>query len=145
MTQVINNIQFQIQHIKTDQFAIIEDHFSSKLTVELLTKIEFKLDLSKKLIGTFMTFEFHQKSKVFIKIACSCHFQIENTSWESLKKTATLLSIPKSFLLHLATITTGTSRGILSCKIEGTPFSSFIIPTINLTKMVLSDAEFALN
>jgi len=144
MKQEISNIMFYIQQIKTEQFAIIAEHFTPPEPVELLSKIEFKLDLQQKRIGTFMSFEFHQNQKVFIKIACSCHFQIEPGSWDGLPQTESSITIPKPFLLHIATITTGTTRGVLSCKTEGTPFATFIIPTVDLTKMVLSDAEFAL-
>jgi hypothetical protein len=144
MKQEISNILFYIQQIKTEQFAIIAEHFTPPEPVELLSKIEFKLDLQQKRIGTFMSFEFHQNQKVFIKIACSCHFQIEPGSWEGLPQTDSSITIPKPFLLHIATITTGTARGVLSCKTEGTPFATFIIPTVDLTKMVLADAEFAL-
>ena len=77
MKQEISNILFYIQQIKTEQFAIIAEHFSPPAPVELLSKIEFKLDLQQKRVGTFMSFEFHQNQKVFIKIATSCHFQIE--------------------------------------------------------------------
>lgn len=76
--------------------------------------------------------------------ANGCHFQIEPGSWDGLPQTESSITIPKPFLLHIATITTGTARGVLSCKTEGTPFATFIIPTVDLTKMVLSDAEFAL-
>jgi hypothetical protein len=129
MKQEISNILFYIQQIKTEQFAIIAEHFSPPEPVELLSKIEFKLDLQQKRIGTFMSFEFHQ---------------IEPGSWDGLPQTESSITIPKPFLLHIATITTGTARGVLSCKTEGTPFATFIIPTVDLTKMVLTDAEFAL-
>ncbi|NBV36886.1 MAG: hypothetical protein EBR94_06405 [Bacteroidetes bacterium] len=144
MKHEITNVLFYIQQIKTDQFAIIAEHFSPTAGVELLSKIEFKLDLQQQRIGTFMSFEFHQSQKVFIKIACSCHFQIEPASWEQFPRTNSSITIPKPFLLHIATITTGTARGVLSSKTEGTTFGTFIIPTVDLTKMVLSDAEFAL-
>ena len=145
MKKTKSNILFQIHRIKTEQFAIIEEHFAPTEPVELLSKIAFKLDRQHQRIGTFMSFDFHQNQKVFMKISCSCHFQIEASSWEQLSQSNSTITISQPFLLHIATITTGTIRGILYCKTEGTSFSNFIIPTIDLTKMVLTDAEFELN
>jgi hypothetical protein len=52
------------------------------------------------------------------------------------------LIVPKGFLAHLAMITTGTSRGVLFAKTEATPFSKFIIPTLNVSEMIYEDAIF---
>ena len=50
--------------------------------------------------------------------------------------------VPKGFLAHLAMITTGTSRGVLFAKTEATPFSKFIVPTLNVEEMIKKDAIF---
>lgn len=79
--------------------------------------------------------------KVFIKIQVSCHFKIEENDWNSFA-TENKLVVPKGFLAHLAMITTGTTRGVLFAKTEGTQFSKYIIPTINVEEMIKNDAVF---
>ena len=71
----------------------------------------------------------------------SCHFKIEDASWNSFIKKNKLI-VPKQFLAHLAMLTTGTSRGVLFAKTEATQFSKFIVPTLNVTEMIKEDASF---
>ncbi len=51
------------------------------------------------------------------------------------------LQIPKSVMELLAVHTIGTSRGILFCKTEGTPFNSLMIPPINVAGMMKDENE----
>lgn len=137
------HLSFVIQAIKTEQFAIFEKLYAPKKEVELGTELQFKIDQQNKNVAVFIGFEFLQGKKVFIKISVSCHFKIEDDSWNTflnLKKGKVI--IPKGLLAHLAMITTGTSRGILFAKTESTQFSKFIIPTLNVTEMITEDALF---
>ncbi len=139
------NIQvgFALQGIKTEQFAIFEAHYAPKKETALGTEWQFKLDQKNKQIGVFLGFEFLQGKKVFLKIQVSCHFKVEDSSWHNfIQKTEAKLVVPKGFLSHLAMITTGTTRGILFAKTESTPFSKFIVPTLNVAEMVTEDVSF---
>lgn len=139
------NIQvgFELLGIKTEQFAIFEENYNIKKETNLNTELQFKLDQTNKQIGVFLGFEFVQAKKVFIKILVSCHFKIREESWNSfIKENDSKLIVPKGFLAHLAMITTGTSRGVLFAKTEGSQFSKFIIPTININAMITEDASF---
>ena len=100
------------------------------------------IDIEQNMIGTFMTFDFLHENKIFIRLACSCHFQIQKESWTNFISDKPTITVPKSFLLHLATITTGTSRGILHSKTEGTAFCTLVLPTIDLTQLISTDLDF---
>ncbi|HNX21221.1 MAG TPA: hypothetical protein PKG88_02555 [Bacteroidales bacterium] len=139
-------IGFALKTIKTEQFAIFEENYASKKETGLTTEIQFKIDQKNSQIGVFLTLEFFQMKKVFIKIQVSCHFKINEESWICFaNKNESKVIIPKEFLAHLAMITVGTTRGILFSKIEGTPFSIFIVPTINVAEMIKGDAIFDLS
>jgi hypothetical protein len=72
-------------------------------------------------------------------------FLIEENSFNLLKDTQKKqVKIPKDFLTHLAILSVGTARGVLFSKTEGTIFSTFILPTINLQEMINEDAIFDL-
>ncbi len=136
-------IGFKLKGIKTEQFAVFEENYTSKKETDLSTELQFKLDYAKKQIGVFLDFEFIQSKKTFIKILISCHFTISDESWDNFENTENAqVIIPKGFLTHLAMITTGTTRGALFAKTEGTPFAKFIIPTLDLTKLIMEDALF---
>lgn len=138
------NIGFALLGIKTEQFAIFEDNYVAKKETGLSTKLQFKLDQKNKQVGVFIEFEFLQGKKTFLKIQVSCHFKIEDNSWKTLIDNENV-KIPKGFLAHLSMITTGTTRGVLFAKTEATPFSKFIIPTINVAEMVKEDALFEIS
>jgi len=134
-------VGFALKGIKTEQFAIFEANYAPKKETGLGTELQFKLDQINKQIAVFIGFEFIQGKKVFLKIQVSCHFKIEESSWSSFIQEDKWI-IPKGFLAHLAMITTGTSRGVLFAKTEGTPFSKFIVPTLNVAEMIQEDATF---
>jgi len=136
-------IEFVLQGIKTEQFAIVEEHYAAKKETGFSTELQFKLDERNRQIGVFLGIEFMQGKKVFLKILVSCHFKIEEASWNNfIKNKIAQLVVPKGFLAHLAMITTGTTRGILFAKTESTQFSKFIIPTLNVAEMITEDASF---
>ena len=138
------SIGFALAAIKTEQFALFEEKYSSKKELNITTSLEFKINEEQKLIGVFATFTFEQSKKTFIKIQVSCHFNIEPNTWTSFLKDNNVV-FPKNFICHLTMLTIGTSRGILHAKTEGTEFNKFILPTINVNKLVDKDAEFNLS
>lgn len=138
-----SQVGFALQGIKTEQFALFEDNYSPQKEVGLGTALQFKLDQTNKQIGSYLAFEFIQAKKIILKLAISCHFKIQDESWQSfIQAEAHTLVIPKGFLAHLAMITTGTSRGILFAKTESTVFSKFIVPVLNVAEMIPEDVSF---
>lgn len=140
-----NEVGFSLQGIKTEQFAIFEENFALKKEVSFETGLEFKVDQINKQVGVFFEVEYKQGKKVFIKISVSCHFKIKQESWDSFLMDSKILKIEKGFLGHLAMLTIGTARGVLFAKTEGTQFSKFIIPTLNVNDIITEDAIFSLN
>lgn len=141
MSKIDNSARYALNGIKTEQFAIVEENYAPKKSTNLGTAIQFKLDQTKKQIAVFLTHEFVQGKNIFLKIQVSCHFKLEENSWNSFIKKNKIV-VPKGFLAHLATITTGTSRGVLFAKTESTPFTKYIIPTQNVAEMINEDAVF---
>ena len=138
------SIGFALAAIKTEQFALFEEKYSSKKELNITTSLEFKINEEQKIIGVFATFTFEQAKKTFIKIQVSCHFTIEPNAWKSFTKEG-LIVFPKNLMGHLTILTIGTSRGVLHGKTEGTAFNKFILPTININQLVDKDAEFNLS
>jgi hypothetical protein len=141
-----NAITFNLDGIKTEQFAILEENYSDKKkSVDFGTGIQFMIDSESKFVGSVVRISFDQGKKSFLKIDVSCHFKIEDDSWNTfINKKQQTLTIPKGFLAHMAMITVGTLRGILFAKTEGTIFNKFIIPTIDVASMIEKDETFSL-
>lgn len=138
-------IGFSLQGIKTESFIIEWENFDLKQKeLGLQTQYQFKVDSKNKHIGAYVAFTFRQSEKIFIELVVSCHFKIKADAWNTFATTKgdDIIVVPKGFLAHLAMITIGTARGILFAKTENTPFSSFMIPTIDVVKAISKDGEF---
>lgn len=137
-------VGFILIGLKTEQFAIFEDNYSSKDDVELKTELEFKINEKTKTIGVFTTFIFEQKKQAFLKLQISCQFKINEDSFDSFCKESEI-TVPKELLIHITMITVSSARGVLHAKTEGTEFNKFLLPTMDVTKMVKEDVSFSLN
>jgi hypothetical protein len=138
-------IVFLLKGIKTEQFATFEKYFKeSQPNIGLSAAVQFKLLPIDKQIGVFMDFEFQQKNKPIIKLVVSCHFGIHEAHWNQLI-TAQTISFPKEFVMHLAALTVGTARGILSAKTESSSFSKLILPMIDVASFITEKIDFSLD
>ncbi len=136
-----DSLSYALGAIKTEQFAIFEEHFSQKKEINLNSELTFRLNREERRIGVFLTISFKQAKKTFIKLQTSCHFIIAPESWELIKKENSI-TLPKQFLLYLTMLSVGTSRGVLHSKTEGTGFNKYILPLFDATKLVPEDITF---
>jgi hypothetical protein len=136
------NISFAFVSISTEQFAIIEDNIDKRNSKFNLNSIlEFKINKEENMVGVFLTFNFNQKDKVFLKIQTLCNFKIDENSWDELLVEDKIV-IPKGYLTHITVLSVGTTRGILHEKTNDSFLNKFVLPTIDVTKLVNADAEF---
>jgi hypothetical protein len=146
MNKKSSNIGFALRKVTTEQFAIIEEGFTDKGRISLNTSLRFASDSKMKVIAVFVFFTFYSDQKPFIKIEASCHFSIKDTAWENMVDNETnALIVPRGFISHLAMLTVGTTRGILHVKTESTYYNQFILPIINVNKIIKEDASFSLD
>lgn len=139
-----NKIGFALVGLKTEQFATFEDNFTPKIKTELKTGLEFKFNKEQKLIAVYVTIVFEQKKKAFLKLQVSCHFKISDDSFDKYCNDSKII-FPKGFMTHLTMISISSVRGVLHAKTEGTEFNKYLLPTLDVTKMVKDDIEFDIN
>lgn len=139
-------IQFQINGIRTDEFAIIEEAFD-----ENNNKIGYFLETGwaiprAETIVCSMEFKFIQGNIPFLKVRASCFFEIKKESWKSvIDEENNKVVLPAFFTDQLVVLTLGTLRGILHAKTEGTKFNRFFIPTINITELRKEEKDFSIS
>jgi len=134
------NIRFSLAKISSDQFAIIASAFKNGEEVNLKTGLQFGADKENKFISVKASFQFEQLAVPFIIIEASCFFKIEPNDWNSFIQEEGIV-VPKEIITHFTVITVDTVRGILHAKTEGTNFNGFVIPTIDVTKLVTADIQ----
>lgn len=135
------NIGFSLFEIKTDQFALFEENYSNKGTINLGTDLTFGLNKENKVFSVTAKFTFVMKKKPFMSIQVTCFFLINDENWNDFIK-KNKITFPKPFVSHMAMLTVGTSRGILHSKTENTIFKSYIIPTTNVAEIIADDVWF---
>jgi len=136
-----NNISFSLLEIKTDQFALFEENHIENGKIKLNTNLTFGFNADDKVFLISVKYIFEMKKRPFMTIQTSCFFTIDNIALENFKAGDKTV-FPKGFVAHMAMITVGTSRGVLHTKTEGTIFNKYILPTIDVTKMIPEDLIF---
>lgn len=131
-------IRFQLAGIDTEQFAILEEAYDSNEEVNINVGLQFSVHPQKKGVGVHFGIQFKHQKGVFLVLKTACFFKIDPDNWGSLlNNEKNTITLPKGFASHLSVITVGTTRGILYEKLKDeSPFDQFILPTINISKIV---------
>ena len=138
-----NIVGFTLVKVATKQFATFEHEETEKAEINLDGGIEFGIDREHKLIACFSKFQYFYNNLPFIVIEISCEFRIEDSSWLKFEsQDSKSLTVPVSFLRHLATIAVGTTRGVLHAKTENTVYNRFLLPTVNVNQIIQKDETF---
>lgn len=141
------SIPFALTNIQTLEFAVIKELYSDENPdVEIGINVEFgiqSLEISE--IMCALEVAFLQEEKPFIKIKVRCIFSVKPEQWKLyINEDKESIIFPKAFTDHLLVITTGTLRGALHAKTEGTLFNRFLLPTINVASLSEDDIELKL-
>lgn len=132
-------VRFMMQAISVPQFAIIEATIPQS-GICLDTRLTFQVSDEVKGVACEVTFRFEAEDKVLLIMAVRCEFAIHPDDWRQLacKDTA---AIPTELMEILAVHTIGTSRGILYCKTESTPFTQLMIPPLNVRQILSASPD----
>ena len=135
-------VKFRMTGVAIDQFAILADEYENvkewQVDVDLISS--FSLDPLEAAIKMKFLFR-HQDTKILV-LELTCRFKIDGAEEFEVKDGKMI--IPSGFLDHLVMHTVGTARGVLVCKTEGTPYSQYILPPINVTNMIPNDVKIPL-
>lgn len=139
----MKQLNFLMRQIKVNQFAIlVNDAPIGEIPVEF--GIQFKTDIVGKWIAVAFKTQYLNGTTPLLILEVQCDFQVKPEDWDSLVSDGKLV-FPVDFLRHIALHTVGSARGILFCKTEGSPFSRFILPPVNLENMINQDLEIPLH
>lgn len=136
-------ITFGLRSIKTKQFATIDEVFQEGEEVGIETNFQFGINRENRVLVVDFNLKFQCENNPFIILKVSCEFTIDEHSYKKFTvKGSEKLIVPKGFITHMMVITVGTARGVLHAKLEDTPYDNFILPTIDVSQIVVEDVEF---
>ena len=129
-------IPYRINQIRTVQFVIFPEKYDNKNDINVHTNVSFavKNDLSD--VRCIMEVSYAQADELLLKTQVQCNFGIAPEGINEIKKDK---KIPVEYLRYIATIVTGTIRGIIHDKTAGTVLNGIILPPINLLELIKDD------
>lgn len=130
-------IRFRMVNINIDQFAILSEK-SPADGISYNVSIGFNAAKQARRLACVFSVEFLHDNRPDLKLGISCEFDIHSEDWDRLL-TEDIITISKNDLGFFANQTVGAARGILFCKTGNTDFRSFILPPIDLTKILNED------
>ena len=136
------NIQFKIADIRTNEFAIVDEIPVEDDKVEIKSGIGVNMDVENSIITVQIKFTYIFNNYPFVILNCQCSFMLDDINLKSFaNEDGCTYTFPRDLVTHLAVLTVGTARGILHCKTENTNYNKFILPPIDLTKIIKEDLK----
>ena len=136
------NIPFRISGIETSQFAVDPGAYNEDGKIALSATVPISASVEDHTIQVALNVRFKCESVSFIILEVKVKFDIEPATFDGLlvtKKKKTSVVIPVGLSRHLATLTVGTARGVLHERLSKTKLNEFVLPTIDLTKILVED------
>lgn len=134
-------IPFRIRQIKTQQFAMFPDLLVNGKEVTVDSEFSFGVNTEVKNILCVTKLSYRQDENLLLTTEVHCIFDIREDGVNQLKEQG---RVGVDFLRYLATIATGTVRGIIHTKTENTVLNSVVVPPINLVEAIKEDFVFKL-
>lgn len=132
-------IPFRIRQIKTQQFAMFPEQLVNGNDVNIQSEFNFGVNKEVNDIFCAMKLSFVQEEKLLLVSEVICFFGISAEGSEQLFQQG---RIEVDFLRYLATIATGTMRGIIHTKTENTVLNPIVLPPLNLVDAIKEDFVF---
>lgn len=132
-------IPFRIRQIKTQQFAMFPDLLVNGKEVTVDSEFSFGVNTEVKNILCVTKLSYRQDDNLLLTTEVHCIFDIREDGTNQLKEQG---RVGVDFLRYLATIATGTVRGIVHTKTENTVLNSVVVPPINLVEAIKEDFVF---
>lgn len=132
-------IPFRIRQIKTQQFAMFPELLVNGEEVHVESEFSFGVNREVNDIFCITKLTYSQNERLLLTTEVHCYFDISEEGSSQLKQQG---RIEVGFLRYLATIATGTVRGIIHTKTESTALNPVVLPPLNLVEAIKSDFVF---
>ena len=132
-------IPFRIRQIKTQQFAMFPDKFVNGQEVTVESQFSFGINNEASDIRCVTSLTYSQGETLLLTLEVHCFFAITEEGSRLLLQQN---KIEVGFLRYLATIATGTVRGIIHTKTENSALNPVVLPPINLVEAIKEDFVF---
>lgn len=139
-----NQLGFALSGLRTISFATIDASHKKTGVANLITSIGFGLDVNDHSVTCKAKFSFEKrKDQPFLILEVQTIFEIEKNDFENkIKQDDNSYLVSNSLAIHFAVLTVGSARGILHAKTDGTLYNEYLLPTIDVKKMIPDNVTF---
>ncbi|GEM66255.1 hypothetical protein SF1_42370 [Sphingobacterium faecium NBRC 15299] len=132
-------MKFKLIKGEVEEFAILEDKLPDDIDKLLINcNIQAKVNIDEKIIGITNAVKYSLESKTLLKIKSTLYFKIHEDSWSEFERDTTVV-LKKDKVQHFGIIAIGATRGMLIVKTVNTPYSSILLPPLNINKIIDDD------
>lgn len=137
-------VPFRLVAITTEDFSTVKSNFQSDdINIGINLAVDVQVNAADYIVAMATRFEFHQNTQPILTLESICHFQVDDKYWPQFVKDESLV-IPANLLTHFLVLAVGTARGIIHAK-RPMWLQGLILPTLDVSKLIIEDRIFALN
>lgn len=127
---------YRLGNQEMSEFALLADSFDPNAIYSLRTDVQFSYQASAAMLKCRMSFMLlNDTQQPQLTAVFDSFFLIKE---ESIKQNMTegKLTFPENCLLHMASVTYSSLRGALLIKTQGTAFNRFLLPLLDVNKLI---------
>ena len=134
-------IVYRYSHIKLDQFATFDvTTVQQPLLFQSSGEVQTGCNYEARTVLISVLANVKVEDKLILTIKTSSYFELSQETWDGLKQDGYVV-VPKDFLYHLGGLAFSTTRGVLFAKTEGTDLNTFVLPIIQMDKIIHADLK----
>lgn len=136
-----NKLGFAFVGLRTISFAQIEAAHKKTGETDLISRLGFGIDVDDHTITCTTKFSFEKKKdQPFLILELQGFFEINKNDFiKKVKQADNSFLITKDLATHFAVLMVGSARGVLHAKTEGTIFNQYLLPTMDIKKLIQED------
>lgn len=130
------NISYKFLDLRTLEFAYFDDNLNvEEGRMEIKTSFGYGADAATRRLSCTLDVLYSIEEKPVMKIKTGATYELDAESFGSFVKGDTF-EMPVEPVRHFSSLLYGATRGILSCKLEGTRLQQMLLPPRNLDKTI---------
>ena len=137
--RTLEALEYRILDISTTQFAVFMSEAEAILDMDQLnmnSSFSYGVDAAEKLFSSKIDIVVYGKDNVpILKIETRATYKLAEEALKRMIEGASFCMAVHD-VMHFTSILYGATRGILTCKLEETSLKHFILPPIDLTKII---------
>lgn len=130
------SLLYRFISIKTNQFALLDE--SSCIcdgTIQIQNGYSYSIDTETGIFTCIFTCIYGHEEKMLMKIETQASYLLNEACMKQFVKDGKF-TMPAKTVAHFTSMLYGATRGIMVCKLEGSPLANVILPPIDMNVVI---------